>query len=87
MNIRGRIGRFFFFIGLFILMFFMASFLIKEPRYLILPVGLLSTLLGLVLILGGRKPATPSGRFRAIRTVQQKLAERGSKRDEQSEKR
>jgi hypothetical protein len=87
MSIRGRIGRFFFFIGLLMLMFLAASFLIDEPQFWILPFGMLSTILGLVLMLGRRTPPTPSGRFRTIRTVQQKLTERGSRRSEQSEKR
>ena len=87
MSTRRRIGRFIFFIGLIMLMFLMASFLTEDPQYWVLPFGLLGTVAGLLLMLRSRTPPTPSGRFRTIRTVQQKLTERGSRRDEQSEKR
>jgi hypothetical protein len=87
MNTGRRIGYFFLFIGLLVLMFLVASFLINDPQLWILPYGLLSTLLGLALVLRRREPPAPSGRFRTIRTVQQKLSERGSRRSEQNEKR
>jgi hypothetical protein len=87
MNIGKRIGLFFTIIGLILMMFLVASVLIGEPQLWTLPSGMLITILGLVLVLRRRTPPTPSGRFRTIRTVQQKLAERGSRRSEQSEKR
>jgi hypothetical protein len=87
MDIGRRIGLFFLIIGLTMLMFLVASVLIEDTQLWILPYGLLSTLLGLALILRRRTPPTPSGRFRTIRTVQQKLSERGTRRSEQSEKR
>jgi hypothetical protein len=87
MDIGRRVGWFFFFIGLFLLMFLAASLLIGDIQLWVLPYGFLSAVLGLALILRRRAPPTSSGRFRTIRTVQQKLAERGGRRSEQSEKR
>jgi hypothetical protein len=87
MSIRGRIGQFLFMVGLISLMILVASFLTGDPQYWFLPFGLLGTLAGLLLMLRGRTPPPPSGRFRAIRTVQQKLSERGSRRNDLKEKR
>jgi hypothetical protein len=79
MSFRGRLGVFFLIIGLVSMVLFVASLVAGGLLVLPMLLGVFSLIAGLTLILRSRPP--PAGeRFRTIRTVQQKMADRGSKR-------
>ncbi len=65
----GRIGTFFFFVGLVLLALFFASDLANDPRFNLFFLGLTAVVIGILLIRRGRKPPEPSSRFRLVRGV------------------
>jgi uncharacterized membrane protein len=75
MTFKGRFGRFLLFLGTLVLVIFLATLSSGSPEYLLCPSGLIIFLLGLYFAITGRKPPEPSGRFRIIRSVQDKLSE------------
>jgi hypothetical protein len=82
MTLTGRVGRFFFLFGGLLLLIFFASDLAESPRFNLFFFGLLSVVVGLIMIRRGRIPPEPSGRFRMLRTWRQ----RGKKRPGQGAK-
>lgn len=76
---RTRVGQFFLFIGLILLVIFFTTdhSLNKGAEYLF--IGLLSSVLGFALILRNRKPHQESRRFRILRKRQSKAEREMSK--------
>jgi hypothetical protein len=78
MVFRRRVGVFFLFLGVVSLVMFGASIGAEAPLVLAFFAGTIFLISGLALVLRNRTPPT-SERFRAIRTVQQKMGTRGQK--------
>ena len=76
MTFKGRFGRFLLFLGTLVLVIFLATLPSGRPEYLLCPTGMIVFLLGLYFAITGRKPPESSERFRTIRTVKDKLAEK-----------
>ena len=76
MTFKGRFGRLLLFLGTLILVIFLATLTSGRPEIMLCPAGLLVFLLGLYFAITGRKPPEPSGRFRIIRSVQDKFSEK-----------
>jgi hypothetical protein len=65
---KSKIGRFFFFIGLILLVIFFAMDQAKNPSYGYFCVGIIVVILGGLLMMRGRQPPpTESMRFRTVR--------------------
>jgi len=62
-----KIGRFFFFIGLILLVIFFAMDQAKHPSYGYFCVGVIVVILGGILMRRGRQPPAESMRFRTVR--------------------
>jgi cadmium resistance protein CadD (predicted permease) len=82
MSLKGRIGQFFFFISLIVLVFFFATVQAQQPQYELFLAGLVGIVLGGVLTLRNRTSAPPVERFRTLRTARSKRAERKKKKKE-----
>ena len=65
----GRIGWFFVIVGSVLLLIFFASDLAKQTSYEFLCLGMLAVVFGISLWSKGRPPAQPSGRFNALRKL------------------
>lgn len=72
MTLTGRVGRFFVLFGGLLLLLFFASDLADSPRFNLFFLGLLSVVIGILLIRRGRTPPEPSGRFRLLRSMRQR---------------
>ena len=84
---KSKIGRFFFFIGLILLVIFFAMDQAKNPSYGYFCVGIIVVILGGLLMMRGRQPPpAESMRFRTVRRWREqqraKKAERNKKPDE-----
>ena len=66
---RERIGCFFIIVSVVVLVIFFASDLAKETSYEFLCLGAVGLVIGIVLAVGGRPPAKPSGRFGTLRKI------------------
>ena len=64
---RSKLGRFFLFIGLILLVVFFAMDQAKHPSYGFLCVGLVVAILGGLLVVRGHQPPAESMRFRTLR--------------------
>jgi hypothetical protein len=80
-----RIGSFFVFIGLILLVIFFTTDQAKYPSYGYFFVGVALVFLGGFLWWRNRKPWPPAERFRAIHRMQQKRAERKAKKQQKKE--
>lgn len=69
MTLTGRVGRFFLFFGLFLLVIFFASDLADAPRFNLFFLGLAGVVIGILMIRQGREPTEASGRFRLLRRL------------------
>lgn len=76
MSLKSRIGQFLLSIGLIALVVFFATVQGGRPAMLALLIGAACAILGLVLIVSGRQPPEPSGRFRLLRSARDKLADK-----------
>jgi hypothetical protein len=68
----GKLGRFLLLVGILLLVLFYFSDLSHDPEYSILLVGLLTSIIGVLLMRGGRIPSKPSGRFRIFRAFRKR---------------
>ena len=66
---KGRIGNFFLFVGLFVLIVFFFSDQNENPQLSLFLIGLVATVLGIYLIRKDWKPPTPSSRFRMFKNA------------------
>jgi hypothetical protein len=64
---KSKIGRFFFFIGLILLVIFFAMDQAKHPSYGYFCVGIIVVILGALLMVRGHQPPAESMRFRTVR--------------------
>jgi hypothetical protein len=79
MTVSGRLGQFFFIVGLVLLIIFFATQRSGDPQYGLFLPGLAGFALGVLLIWRGRSPGEPSDRFRSWREAQSKKANRKNK--------
>jgi sugar phosphate permease len=78
---KSKIGRFFFFIGLILLVIFFAMDQAKHPAYGYFCVGIIVVILGSVLMMRGHQPPAESMRFRTVRRWrEQQKARRAEKK-------
>ena len=77
---KSKIGRFFFFIGLILLVVFFAMDQAKHPAYGYFCVGVIVVLLGGILMLRGQPPPVESMRFRTLRRWREQQKERKAER-------
>jgi hypothetical protein len=84
---KSRLGSFFLFIGLILLMIFFFTDQAKYPSYGYFFVGATLMFLGGYLWWRDRKPAPESGRFRSIRRMRQKRTERIERKKRKKEER
>ncbi|MBN2148981.1 MAG: hypothetical protein JW726_16470 [Anaerolineales bacterium] len=77
---KGRIGVFFLMIGLVLLVIFFTTDQAQHPAYGFFFIGAALTFLGGYLIWRNRKPPAPTERFRTLRKMRQKQAERREKK-------
>jgi hypothetical protein len=77
---KSKIGRFFFFIGLILLVVFFAMDQAKHPAYGFFCVGVIVVLLGGILMLRGQQPPVESMRFRTLRKWREQQRERKAER-------
>lgn len=77
---KSKIGRFFFFIGMILLVVFFAMDQAKHPAYGYFCVGVIVVLLGGILMLRGQPPPTESMRFRTLRKWREQQRERKAER-------
>jgi len=77
---KSKIGRFFFFIGLILLVVFFAMDQAKHPAYGYFCVGVVIVLLGGILMLRGQQPPDESMRFRTLRRWREQQRERKAER-------
>lgn len=75
MTLSGRIGCFFLFVGLIALLVFFAASYAGAEVFSYFMVGLAGLILGLVLVLRGRRLPPPGERFRIIRSSRDKFEE------------
>lgn len=75
-SIVGRLGSFFIIVGLVLWVIFFTTDQASQPSYGYLINGAAALFLGVYLWWHSREPAPESGRFRAIRRLSQKSAER-----------
>ena len=81
MNIeKGRLGQFFIFMGLVLLLIFFTTDQAKNPSYGLFFLGAIGVLFGGYLIWRGMKPAAPVERFRGIHRWQARRREKEAKR-------
>lgn len=76
MSLKSRIGQFLLSIGLIALVVFAATVQGGQPALLALLIGAVSTFLGVALVVTGREPPEPSGRFRLLRSARDKIADK-----------
>ncbi len=77
---KSKIGRFFFFIGLILLVVFFAMDQAKHPAYGYFCVGVVIVILGAILMLRGQPPPPESMRFRTLRRWREQQKERKAER-------
>jgi hypothetical protein len=77
---KSKFGRFFFFIGLILLVVFFAMDQAKHPAYGYFCVGVIIVLLGGILMLRGQQPPAESMRFRTLRKWREQQRERKAER-------
>jgi uncharacterized membrane protein YiaA len=78
---KGKLGRFLFFIGLVLLVVFFAIDQSKSPTYGYFCAGLVTVLLGAVLMLRSRQPPPDeSMRFRTVRRWREQMKQRKADR-------
>ena len=78
---KSKIGRFFFFIGLILLVVFFAMDQAKHPAYGYFCIGVIVVLLGGILMLRGQQPPpAESIRFRTLRKWREQQRERKAER-------
>jgi len=65
----GRIGIFFLFIGLIILVIFFGTDQVRQPAYGLFCLGTAVSGFGFLIVWKNRRPPTPSKRFRMIRRL------------------
>ncbi|MFZ0533835.1 MAG: hypothetical protein WAM09_11700 [Anaerolineales bacterium] len=78
---KSKIGRFFFFIGLILLVVFFAMDQAKHPSYGYFCVGVIVVLLGGFLMMRGHQPPAESMRFRTLRRWREQQRERKAERN------
>jgi hypothetical protein len=83
MTIKGRVGVFFIFISLIVLLIFSLTFQADQPNFVYLFVSIVGFLFGGLLIWRNRPPAPPDERFRSLRTSREKRAEKKKKKKEE----
>lgn len=76
MSLKSRIGQFLLSIGLIALVVFFATVQGGRPVILALLIGAACAILGLAMVVSGREPPEPSGRFRLLRSARDKLADK-----------
>jgi len=81
MSIGGRVGQFFFFVGLIVLILFLITAHNQQPYYSYFCISTLLLILGSVQMWKGRNPPAPMDRFNLIRKRRNK-----SKVNEKEEK-
>jgi 4-amino-4-deoxy-L-arabinose transferase-like glycosyltransferase len=77
---KGKIGRFFFFIGMILLVIFFAMDQAKHPSYGYFCVGVFAVILGGALMMRGHQPPAESMRFRTLRRWREQQKERQAER-------
>jgi len=77
---KSKLGRFFFFIGLILLVVFFAMDQATNPSYGYFCVGIVAVLLGGVLMSRGHQPPAESMRFRTLRRWREQQKERQAER-------
>lgn len=70
----GRVGLFFLFLGVILLVLFIGTEQVNQPQYPLCFAALVVLALGTALILREAKPAQPVERFRLLRQFRQKKA-------------
>jgi hypothetical protein len=77
---KSKLGRFFLFIGLILLVVFFAMDQAKHPSYGYFCVGIVVVILGGVLMVKGHQPPAESMRFRTLRRWREQQKERQAER-------
>jgi sugar phosphate permease len=72
MSIGGRVGQFFVFVGIIILVVFFISDHVKAPNYIYFCSGFVLLVLGVYAMWRGRNPPELSGRFGMLKKVKKK---------------
>lgn len=75
MTIKGRVGIFFIFIGLVVLLLYIASLQADQPNFTLLCIALAGLILGVAIAWRNRQPAASDERFRILRHSQSKQVE------------
>jgi hypothetical protein len=79
---KSKFGRFFFFIGLILLVVFFAMDQAKHPAYGYFCVGIVVVFLGGMLMLRGQQPPDESMRFRTLRRWREQQRQRKAEKKE-----
>ena len=77
---KSKLGRFFFFIGLILLVVFFAIDQSENPAYGYFCVGIILVILGALWMRGGNKPPDESMRFRTLRRWREQQKQRKAER-------
>jgi sugar phosphate permease len=77
---KSKIGRFFFFIGLVLLVVFFAIDQVESPAYGYFCVGIVVVILGVMLMRRGHQPPAESMRFRTLRRWREQQKQRKADR-------
>ena len=80
---KGKLGRFFIFIGLVLLVVFFAMDQAQHPAYGYFCGGVVGVLLGALLMIRGRQPPAESMRFRTLRRWREQQKQRQAERNKQ----
>lgn len=72
----GKIGRFFLFVGLILLVVFFAVDQAMHPSYGYFCIGAVLTFLGGMMMIRGHKPPAESMRFRSVRRLRDQMRQR-----------
>ena len=78
---KSKVGRFFFFIGVILLVVFFAMDQAKNPAYGYFCIGVIAVILGVTLMMRGFKPPDESARFRTLRRWREQQKERKAERN------
>jgi Na+/phosphate symporter len=80
---KGRVGQFFLFIGLLLLVIFFTTDQAKHPQYGFFFIGVIVLCLGIYLIWRDLKPPEESQRFRAFRRWRERGKEKKKEKEEE----
>lgn len=83
MMIKGRVGFFFIFMGLIVLLVFSLTAQADQPNFMVLLIGIVGLILGGVIAWRSRPPPPQDERFRSLRSSREKRAEKKKKEKEE----